>query len=178
MLVDRNVGIKWTTLIRFEETLQDQAIWDLAAKAGCCTLYYGMESANERVLNLMDKHARKSVIQNNLHQAAKAGIWNHVMAFYGFPGDVRDEALETRQFVIDNQPVIHSVELFYLSRTATRRWCAIRTSSALRSTSRRSTTCRWITITRWNEPVGISCLDAMQLCEEFIRTTFSPGRCG
>ena len=55
--------------------------------------YYGMESANERVLNLMDKHARKSVIQNNLHQAAKAGIWNHVMAFYGFPGETRDEAL-------------------------------------------------------------------------------------
>ena len=35
------------------------------------------------------------------------------MAFYGFPGETRDEALETRQFVIDNQPVIHSVELFY-----------------------------------------------------------------
>ena len=40
----------------------------------------------------MDKHARKSVIQNNLHQAAKAGIWNHVMAFYWFPGETRDEA--------------------------------------------------------------------------------------
>src|SRR5678815_3864946 len=40
LLVDQDVGIKWTTLIRFEETLQDQAIWDLAAKAGCCTLYY------------------------------------------------------------------------------------------------------------------------------------------
>jgi hypothetical protein len=34
----------------------------------------------------MDKHAKKSVIQNNLQLAAKAGIWNHVMAFYGFPG--------------------------------------------------------------------------------------------
>ena len=52
LLVDQNVGIKWTTLIRFEETLQDQTTWDLAAQAGCCTLYYGMESANERVLNL------------------------------------------------------------------------------------------------------------------------------
>ena len=71
LLVDQQVGIKWTTLIRFEETLQDQAIWDLAAKAGCCTLYYGMESANERVLNLMDKHAKKSVIQRNLEMAAK-----------------------------------------------------------------------------------------------------------
>ena len=48
-------------------------IWRLAAKSGCCTLYYGMESANERVLNLMDKHVKKSVIENNLREAAKAG---------------------------------------------------------------------------------------------------------
>ena len=85
LLVEEEVGIKWTTLIRFEETLQDPDIWKQAVKAGCCTLYYGMESANERVLELMDKHAKKSVIENNLREAAKAGIWNHVMAFYGFP---------------------------------------------------------------------------------------------
>jgi anaerobic magnesium-protoporphyrin IX monomethyl ester cyclase len=178
LLVDRNVGIKWTTLIRFEETLQDQAVWDLAAKAGCCTLYYGMESANERVLNLMDKHAKKSVIQNNLHQAAKAGIWNHVMAFYGFPGETRDEALETRQFVIENQPVIHSVELFY--------FVAYRHTPMVRNPDKFGITIHkqeeydlpldyYYTL---NEPVGISCLDAMQLCEEFYKNDFSPGRCG
>jgi len=174
MLVDQNVGIKWTTLIRFEETLQDQAVWDLAAKAGCCTLYYGMESANERVLNLMDKHAKKSVIQNNLHQAAKAGIWNHVMAFYGFPGETRDEALETRQFVIDNQPVIHSVELFY--------FVAYRHTPMVRNPEKFGITIHkqeeydlpldyYYTL---NEPVGISCLDAMQLCEEFYKNDFQP----
>jgi anaerobic magnesium-protoporphyrin IX monomethyl ester cyclase len=174
LLVDQDVGIKWTTLIRFEETLQDQAIWDLAAKAGCCTLYYGMESANERVLNLMDKHAKKSVIQNNLHQAAKAGIWNHVMAFYGFPGETREEALETRQFVLDNQPVIHSVELFY--------FVAYRHTPMVRSPEKFGITIHkqeeydlpldyYYTL---NEPVGISCLDAMQLCEEFYQNDFQP----
>jgi radical SAM superfamily enzyme YgiQ (UPF0313 family) len=174
LLVDQDVGIKWTTLIRFEETLQDQAIWDLAAKAGCCTLYYGMESANERVLNLMDKHAKKSVIQNNLQLAAKAGIWNHVMAFYGFPGETRDEALETRQFVIDNQPVIHSVELFY--------FVAYRHTPMVRNPEKFGITIHkqeeydlpldyYYTL---NEPVGITCMDAMQLCEEFYQNDFQP----
>ena len=174
LLVDQDVGIKWTTLIRFEETLQDQAIWDLAAKAGCCTLYYGMESANERVLNLMDKHAKKSVIQNNLQLAAKAGIWNHVMAFYGFPGETKDEALETRQFVIDNQPVIHSVELFY--------FVAYRHTPMVRNPEKFGITIHkqeeydlpldyYYTL---NEPVGISCMDAMQLCEEFYQNDFQP----
>jgi anaerobic magnesium-protoporphyrin IX monomethyl ester cyclase len=174
LLVDQHVGIKWTTLIRFEETLQDQEVWDLAAKAGCCTLYYGMESANERVLNLMDKHAKKSVIQNNLQQAAKAGIWNHVMAFYGFPGETRDEALETRQFVLDNQPVIHSVELFY--------FVAYRHTPMVRNPEKFGITIHkqeeydlpldyYYTL---NEPVGLTCLDAMQLCEEFYKNDFHP----
>jgi radical SAM superfamily enzyme YgiQ (UPF0313 family) len=174
LLVDQNVGIKWTTLIRFEETLQDQEVWDLAAKAGCCTLYYGMESANERVLNLMDKHAKKSVIQNNLQQAAKAGIWNHVMAFYGFPGETRDEALETRRFVLDNQPVIHSVELFY--------FVAYRHTPMVRNPEKFGITIHkqeeydlpldyYYTL---NDPVGLTCLDAMQLCEEFYKNDFHP----
>jgi radical SAM superfamily enzyme YgiQ (UPF0313 family) len=174
LLVDQHVDIKWTTLIRFEETLQDQAVWDLAAEAGCCTLYYGMESANERVLNLMDKHAKMSVIQNNLRRAARAGIWNHVMAFYGFPGETRDEAMQTRQFVIDNQPVIHSMELFY--------FVAYRHTPMVRHPEKFGITIHkqeeydlpldyYYTL---NEPVGISCLDAMQLCEEFYKNDFDP----
>jgi radical SAM superfamily enzyme YgiQ (UPF0313 family) len=174
MLVDQNVGIKWTTLIRFEETLQNQEIWNLAAKSGCCTLYYGMESANERVLNLMDKHAKKSVIENNLREAAKAGIWNHVMAFYGFPGETREEALDTREFVLANQPNIHSVELFY--------FVAYRHTPMVRNPEKFGITIHkqeeydlpldyYYTL---NEPGGISCLDAMQLCEEFYKNDFHP----
>ncbi len=174
LLVDQEVGIKWTTLIRFEETLQDPGIWDLAVKSGCCTLYYGMESANERVLDLMDKHVKKSVIENNLREAAKAGIWNHVMAFYGFPGETRDEAEETRQFLLDNREHIHSVELFY--------FVAYRHTPMIRNPDKFGITIHkqdeydlpldfYYTL---NEPGGISCLDAMQLCEEFYKNDFEP----
>lgn len=174
LLVDQDVGIKWTTLIRFEETLQEQSMWDLAAKAGCCTLYYGMESANERVLNLMDKHAKKSVIQRNLQMAAKSGIWNHVMAFYGFPGETFEEAMETRQFVLENQPVIHSLELFY--------FVAYRHTPMVRHPEKFGITIHkqeeydlpldyYYTL---NDPSTLSCLDAMQLCEEFYKCDFHP----
>ena len=174
LLVDQHVGIKWTTLIRFEETLQDQATWDLAATAGCCTLYYGMESANERVLNLMDKHAKKSVIQRNLQMAEKAGIWNHVMAFYGFPGETFEEAMETRRFVLENQPVIHSLELFY--------FVAYRHTPMVRKPEQFGITIHkqeeydlpldyYYTL---NDPSTLSCLDAMQLCEEFYKHDFHP----
>ena len=174
LLVEQEIGIKWTTLIRFEETLQDPELWKLAAKSGCCTLYYGMESANERVLNLMDKHVKKSVIENNLQQAAEVGIWNHVMAFYGFPGETRKEAEETRQFLLDNKDQIHSVELFY--------FVAYRHTPMVRNPDKFGITIHkqeeydlpldyYYTL---NEPVGLTCLDAMQLCEEFYQNDFEP----
>lgn len=174
LLVDERVDVKWTTLIRFEETLQDPAIWDLAAKAGCKTLYYGMESANERVLELMDKHAKKSVIEGNLREAARVGIWNHVMAFYGFPGETREEAEDTRQFLLKNQSHIHSVEVFY--------FVAYRHTPMVRHPERFGMTIHqqdeydmpldyYYTL---NEPGGVSCLDAMQLCEEFYQNDFAP----
>jgi anaerobic magnesium-protoporphyrin IX monomethyl ester cyclase len=174
MLVEQNVGIKWTTLIRFEETLQDPEVWKLAAQSGCCTLYYGMESANERVLNLMDKHVKQSVIVNNLREAAKVGIWNHVMAFYGFPGETREEAEETRRFLLDNKENINSVELFY--------FVAYRHTPMVRSPEKFGITIHkqeeydlpldyYYTL---NEPGGVTCLEAMQLCEEFYQKDFAP----
>jgi radical SAM superfamily enzyme YgiQ (UPF0313 family) len=174
MLVEQNVGIKWTTLIRFEETLQDPEIWTLAARSGCCTLYYGMESANERVLNLMDKHVKQSVIVNNLREAAQAGIWNHVMAFYGFPGETHEEAEETRRFLLDNKANIHSVELFY--------FVAYRHTPMVRNPEKFGITIHkqeeydlpldyYYTL---NEPGGVTCLEAMQMCEEFYQNDFSP----
>ena len=174
LLIEEQVDIKWTTLIRFEEALQDPEVWKLAAQSGCKTLYYGMESANERVLELMDKHARKSVIENNLREAAKVGIWNHVMAFYGFPGETREEAAETRQFLLDNNADIHSVELFY--------FVAYRHTPMVRNPEKFGMTIQkqdeydmpldyYYTL---KEPGSLSCLDAMQLCEEFYQNDFEP----
>jgi radical SAM superfamily enzyme YgiQ (UPF0313 family) len=174
LLIEQQVNIKWTTLIRFEESLQDPEIWKQAVQAGCCTLYYGMESANERVLELMDKHAKKAVIQNNLREAAKAGIWNHVMAFYGFPGETRDEAEETREFLLENKRYIHSVELFY--------FVAYRHTPMVRNPDQFGITIHkqedydmpldyYYTL---KEPGGITCLEAMQLAEEFYQKDFEP----
>ena len=174
LLVEQNVGIKWTTLIRFEETLSDPELWRLAAQSGCCTLYYGMESANERVLNLMDKHVKKSVIEKNLREAAQAGIWNHVMAFYGFPGETREEAEETRQFLLDNKENINSVELFY--------FVAYRHTPMVRNPEKFGITIHkqeeydlpldyYYTL---NKPGGVTCLEAMQLCEDFYESDFAP----
>ena len=35
------------------------------------------------------------------------------MAFYGFPSETEEEAEDTRQFLLKNQEIIHSVEMYF-----------------------------------------------------------------
>ena len=76
-------------------------------------LFYGLESANDRVLSLIDKGTDKATEQIVLEDSARAGIWNHTYLFFGFPTEERKEAEETIDFVVNNSEsgkgCIHSV---------------------------------------------------------------------
>ena len=113
MMVEKKLDIYWTTLIRFEDSLLEPEIWDMAAKSGCRSLYFGLESANERIIKLVKKDTKIDAAITNLTQARRVGIWSHVMGFYGFPSETPEEALDTTNFLLDNQDKIHSVEMYF-----------------------------------------------------------------
>ena len=113
MMVERELDIYWTTLIRFESQLLEPEIWDAAHQSGCRSLYYGLESANERIIKLVKKDTDIKAAKINLEQAKRVGIWSHVMCFYGFPSETEEEAEDTRQFLIENQHQIPSVEMYF-----------------------------------------------------------------
>jgi radical SAM superfamily enzyme YgiQ (UPF0313 family) len=113
MMIERKLDIYWTTLIRFEESLLEPKLWDMAAQAGCRSLYFGLESANERIIKLVKKDTKIDVAIKNLTEAKRAGIWSHVMGFYGFPSETPEEAEDTRQFLLAQQERIHSVEMYF-----------------------------------------------------------------
>ena len=108
-LVETNIDIAWTTHMRFEKSLLEQPVWDDAAASGCKYLHFGYESGNERVLKLMDKATTTDVIHKSLDLSANVGIWNHVMGFFGFPGERREDALDSIRFLEDNRELIHSI---------------------------------------------------------------------
>ncbi|NKB80837.1 MAG: radical SAM protein [Nitrospirales bacterium] len=108
-LVEENMGISWETHIRFEKSLLDEAVWKDAADAGCKFLHMGYESGSERVLQLMDKATTTDVIQRSLELSSKAGVWNHIMGFFGFPGETYEEAKFSMQFLEDNKEHVHSI---------------------------------------------------------------------
>jgi anaerobic magnesium-protoporphyrin IX monomethyl ester cyclase len=108
-LAETDMNIVWTTHMRFEKSLLDEAVWKDAAVSGCRYLHMGFESGNERVLKLMDKATTGDVIRRSLELSAGAGIWNHVMGFFGFPGETREDALSSIQFLETNRELVHSI---------------------------------------------------------------------
>ena len=108
-LKEHQMGIAWTTHIRFEKSLLDDEVWQDAEDSGCKFLHMGYESGSERVLKLMDKATTTDVIQQSLELSSKHGVWNHVMGFFGFPGERYEDAKFSMQFLEDNKEHVHSI---------------------------------------------------------------------
>ena len=108
-IVEEKLDIVWTTHMRFEETLLDEQVWKDAHASGCRYLHFGFESGNQRVLKLMDKATKLDAIETNLRMSSEAGIWNHIMGFFGFPGETREEAEDSKDFVLKNREHVHSL---------------------------------------------------------------------
>ncbi|OQW61730.1 MAG: B12-binding domain-containing radical SAM protein, partial [Proteobacteria bacterium HN_bin10] len=108
-LVESRMGIFWTTHMRFEKSLLEDAVWQDAKDSGCRYLHFGYESGVERVLQLMDKATTTEIMTKHLKYTAEAGIWNHCMGFFGFPGETREEAWQSVQFLEQNRDHVHSL---------------------------------------------------------------------
>ncbi|MDC8450309.1 MAG: radical SAM protein [Nitrospira sp.] len=108
-LIESNMDIFWTTHMRFEKSLLEDAVWQDAKESGCRYLHFGYESGVERVLQLMDKATTAEVMTKHLKLTAEAGIWNHCMGFFGFPGETKEEAWQSVQFLEQNKDHVHSL---------------------------------------------------------------------
>ena len=108
-LVETKLDIAWTTHIRFEKSLLDDEVWQDAQDSGCKFLHMGYESGSERVLQLMDKATTTEVIKKSLELSSRHGVWNHIMGFFGFPGETYEDAKFSTKFLEDNKEHVHSI---------------------------------------------------------------------
>ncbi|RMH34395.1 MAG: radical SAM protein [Nitrospirae bacterium] len=108
-LIEHELDIAWTTHMRFEKSLLDEQVWQDAQRSGCKFLHMGYESGSERVLKLMDKATTTDVIRRSLELSAQHGVWNHIMGFFGFPGETYEDAKFSIQFLEENKEYVHSI---------------------------------------------------------------------
>ena len=79
------------------------------AKSGCKYLLWGLESASQRVLDLMDKGTKPEDVSKLMKNAHAAGIANHVFMICGFPTETEDEFAQTIKFLDDHKDYIYAV---------------------------------------------------------------------
>jgi anaerobic magnesium-protoporphyrin IX monomethyl ester cyclase len=116
-LAEQGSPVDWCGCARFERALTGELLQSMA-RGGCRMLFYGLETASERMIEHMVKGTQLETISRVLKEGAQAGIWNHTFFFFGFPTETMEDAQETVNFVYAHQDSIHSAGLgaFILER--------------------------------------------------------------
>jgi anaerobic magnesium-protoporphyrin IX monomethyl ester cyclase len=119
LLAASSQDIHWAGEARFDKALLTT---DFAAahRAGCHFLLFGLESCCQRVLDSMKKGIDSSLVKDILTKSHDAGIINWVFFFLGFPGEKREEALLTMEYMLENRKIIDMIApgRFILSRNS------------------------------------------------------------
>ncbi len=113
-LLKRDVEMRSLGMLKFESgDKETPELFEDIYKAGFLMLFFGLESANDRILSIIDKGCDQETEKSVLKNSSEAGIWNHLYLFFGFPTEEREEAEDTIQFTVENSEVgtgyIHSV---------------------------------------------------------------------
>jgi len=102
-ILAERLEIRWSSYVRFEKKLGDPDFCRNLSRSGLRMLYFGLESACDRVVGLMKKGTNKDRMARVLDATASAGISNMILYFVGFPTETREEALETMQFLLNRR---------------------------------------------------------------------------
>ena len=102
--------VHWGGCVRFEKVLSADLLQSMG-RGGCRMILFGLESASQKVMQLMVKGTELAHMSRILREGSAAGIWNHTFFFFGFPGETLDDAQETVNFLYAHKHVIHSAAL-------------------------------------------------------------------
>lgn len=110
----RKTKIRWIANARFEKKLNDENLISRISQKGCVMLRFGLESASQKILNLMNKGTNISVAEEILNLTFRNGIENHIYLMFGYPGETKEDRNLTLDFIKRNKKVIssYSVSLF------------------------------------------------------------------
>jgi anaerobic magnesium-protoporphyrin IX monomethyl ester cyclase len=115
MMVDKKYGFSWHCFFRCDQA--DEETIALMAKAGCIGVFLGLESANEQVLNNMDKSAHKDDFRRTMPWFKQHGIRTMVSVQIGFPGETYESFMESVDFVEEIAPDFSRIQIWFCDPT-------------------------------------------------------------
>lgn len=99
----RPYNIKWAASINPNDVLRARAraprLMEKVAQSGCTRLLMGVESGSDRVLqDIVSKDVTSAQIQSVAEEIASYGIVGSYTFIIGFPGETREETIQTVEF--------------------------------------------------------------------------------
>lgn len=95
----------WNSEIKIEKVFTPENCLKLK-QGGCVSVALGLESGNQRILDLIEKGFSPETASTVIQNFANAGISVQVMSFLDFPTETTAEALETIEFIATNKEYI------------------------------------------------------------------------
>jgi anaerobic magnesium-protoporphyrin IX monomethyl ester cyclase len=92
----RGLRFRWECLGRVDA--MDEELAREMKKAGCTRIFFGIESGNDAVLELMNKKITSAQAWNAVHAAHRAGVRVGAFFILFYPGETNDSVIETLRF--------------------------------------------------------------------------------
>jgi radical SAM superfamily enzyme YgiQ (UPF0313 family) len=106
-IIEKRLDVKWTCEMRFEKNLTRDLLASMR-DAGCLKIVFGLESFNQRVMDLMKKGIKQEWVRRIADDCVELGIAVHCYIIVGFPTETEPEALDTMNFIVENKKLHES----------------------------------------------------------------------
>ena len=97
-IIKRKIKIHWGLPNGVRIDKLDPDLLKLMKEAGCYQMSLGIESANQRILDLIKKRLNKDLVRKTVEEVHKAGIQSVGFFMIGFPTETKKEMKETIDF--------------------------------------------------------------------------------
>ena len=113
-ILSQGVEMRALGMLKFEsDSVETVELFENMYRAGFLMLFFGLESANDRILSIIEKGCDQATEKRVLGNSSLAGIWNHLYLFFGFPTEEKHEAQETIDFTVQHGELgdgtVHSI---------------------------------------------------------------------
>jgi radical SAM superfamily enzyme YgiQ (UPF0313 family) len=101
-ILNRKLKVEWDCETRVDAV--DKELLEIMHKAGCITVWFGVESGSAKILDKMHKKINREQVKEAFKIAQKTGMMTIASAVIGFPGETEETAWETINFINSLNP--------------------------------------------------------------------------
>lgn len=104
---ETQLPVTWFAETKFEKPYLKDGMFDLLSEGGCRFLQFGLESADDDILNKMDKGNDLNTVETIIERMAPSKVNCGVSWFIGFPGETEEQAQRTFDFITERRDRIN-----------------------------------------------------------------------